>query len=252
MKTGRTAKRGANMLRIALCDDESYFLAQEKKIITQYMNERNYPCEIDSFGSGAQLLDHKSDFCYDILFLDVNMRGMDGIEAAKRIRQNNVSVYIVFVTAFIDYSLEGYKVNAVRYILKDSRGLEEAIYECMDTIIDSMDDVKQKRWFEFVEGKKRIQLDHIIYIESNLHKLTFHVIEQDEKIYSMYEKLDRIDELLRNSHFCRIHKSFLVNFRYVQSIERYAVTLLNGGKIPISQPRYKDVREKYIWYKGEL
>ncbi len=240
------------MLRIAICDDESYFLSQEKKIITKYMNERNYSCIIESFKSGEQLIDKKSDFNYDILFLDVSMEGIDGIEAARRIRQYNTSLYIVFVTAFIDYSLEGYKVNAVRYILKDYRGLEKAVYECMDTIIDSMDDMERKLWFNFVEGKKLIRLDRILYIESYLHKLSFHVMEQSVKIYSMYEKLDRIDELLQYSYFCRIHKSYLVNFKHVRSIERYFVTLYNEERISISQPKYKDVREKFICYKGDI
>ncbi len=238
------------MLRIALCDDERYFLLREEKILVDYMKERDYSYKIDLFQSGKRLLDKKSDLDYDILFLDVKMEGVDGIEAARRIRQYNASLYIVFVTACFDYSLEGYKVNAVRYILKDCESLEKSICECMDTIVAGMNDVKQKLWFEFVEGKKLIWLDSILFVESNLHKLSFHIMEKHEKIYSMYEKLDRIDELLQNFCFCRVHKSYLVNFRHVQSIERYSVTFFNKEQIAISQSRYKDVRERYNCYKG--
>lgn len=240
------------MLYIAICDDEKYFLSQEKEIIINYMEERDCPCQIDSFDSGIDFIDSGSDARYDILFLDVSMAGMDGIELAKRIRQYDDNVYIVFVTAFVDYSLEGYKVNAIRYILKDSESLKKSMYECLDAITERMSNIERKITFEFLEGRKTIRLDDILYVESNLHKLTFHVRGQSAKNYTMYEKLDHMDIKFQNAHFCRTHKSYLVNLKYVQSIERYAVTLVNDEKVCISQPKYKEVREKFICYQGEI
>lgn len=216
------------------------------------MKERDCPCQIHLFGSGTEFIASGADQTYDILFLDVSMEGLNGIELAKRIREHDSHVHIVFVTAFIDYSLEGYKVDAIRYILKDEELLEKSIYECLDTITQRMDQMEQKMVFDFLEGKKSIKLDDILYVESNLHKLSFHVQRQAEKIYTMYEKLDHIDLKFRNGHFCRIHKSYLVNLKYVQKIERYAVTLLNGETACVSQPRYKVVRERFICYQGEF
>ena len=72
---------------------------------------------------------------------------------AKRIREYDNNVYIVFVTAFIDYSLEGYKVDAIRYILKDSESLEKSMYECLNTITDRMSSIEQKIELEFLEGR---------------------------------------------------------------------------------------------------
>ena len=218
------------MLYIGICDDEKYFLSEEKEIIIKYM--ANVP--------------------YDILFLDVSMAKMDGIKLAKRIREYDNNVYIVFVTAFIDYSLEGYKVDAIRYILKDSESLEKSMYECLNTITDRMSSIEQKIELEFLEGKKYIRPNDILYVESNLHKLTFHLRGQSEKNYTMYERLDQIEIKFQNYHFCRSHKSYLVNLKYVQSIERYEITLVNGEKVCVSQPRYKEVREKFICYQGEI
>lgn len=240
------------MIYVAICDDEKFFLSKEKEIITKYMEERNCPCHIDSFNSGTDFIDSGLDARYDILFFDVSIAGMNGIELAKRIRQYDDNVYIVFVTAFIDYSLEGYKVDAIRYILKDSESLEKSVYECLDTITNRMSNIERKITFEFLEGKKSIRLEDILYVESNLHKLTFHVKGQTSENYTMYEKLDNMDIKLQNYHFCRIHKSYLVNLKHVQSIERYAVTLVNDEKVCISQPRYKEVREKFICYQGEI
>lgn len=240
------------MFHIAICDDEKHFLSEEKEIILKYMKERGCPCRIDTFDSGIGFIDSGGDIRYDILFLDVSMAKMDGIELAKRVRKYDNNIYIVFVTAFIDYSLEGYKVDAIRYILKDSESLEKSMYECLDTIINRMSHIERKITFEFLEGEKSIHLDDILYVESNLHKLTFHVRGQTSKSYTMYEKLDNIDIKFQNDHFCRIHKSYLVNLKYVQSIERYTVTLVNGEEVCISQPKYKDAREKFICYQGEI
>ncbi len=240
------------MLYIGICDDETYFISEEKEIIIKYMKEKDCPCQIDTYDSGIAFIDSGTDVSYDILFLDISMAKMDGIKLAKRIREYDDHVYIVFVTAFIDYSLEGYKVDAIRYVLKDSETLEKSMYECLDTIIGRMGSVEKKIELEFLEGKKYIRPDDILYVESNLHKLTFHVRGQGEEIYTMYEKLDQIERKFQNFHFCRIHKSYLVNLKYAQDMKRYEITLVNGEKICVSQPKYKEAREKFICYQGEI
>ena len=107
------------MLSIAICDDEEYFRITEKQLILKYMAGKNCECMIDMYESGKELLALKSAISqYHIIFLDVNMEEIDGIETAKEIRKITKDVFIVFVTAFITYALEGYKVDAVRYLIK--------------------------------------------------------------------------------------------------------------------------------------
>ena len=108
------------MLSIAICDDEEYFRITEKQLILKYMAGKNCECMIDMYESGKELLALRSAISqYNIIFLDVNMEEIDGIETAKEIRKITKDVFIVFVTAFITYALEGYKVDAVRYLIKD-------------------------------------------------------------------------------------------------------------------------------------
>ena len=158
----------------------------------------------------------------------MNMEEIDGIETAKEIRKISKDVFIVFVTAFITYALEGYKVDAVRYLIKDHESLEKAMTECMDTILDKMDYEENEMTFDFQEGKITISLENILYIESNLHRLVFYMVGEDAVHYTIYMKLDDIAELLPNKDFCRIHKSYLVNLKYVESVERYRAVLSNG------------------------
>lgn len=241
------------MFRIAICDDEKHFLLREEELIAKYMREKDYQYQIDTFESGIDFVAEGHNISrYDIIFLDIDMDGLNGIETAKQIRMYTTEAYIVFVTAFINYSLEGYKVDAIRYILKDMESLEAAIKEAIDTIVGKMDYLEHRYTFDFLEGQKTISVDDILYIESNLHKLEFHLIKKSRERYTMYEKLDRIAELLSEHDFCRVHKSFLVNLKYVESIERYFANLYDGRQVSISQPKYNAVRDIFICYKGEI
>lgn len=241
------------MFCIAICDDEEYFQKRVQQLIMNYMDEKGYKCKIDIFSSGEEMTKLGTDISkYSIIFLDINMKELDGIETAKQIRKITKDTYIVFVTAFITYSLEGYKVDAIRYLLKDDDNLEKTISECLDTILFRMDYKVYKHTFEFQEGRIEIYLDDLVYVDSNLHKLTFHVNQENEKKYTMYERLDVIDEILQEEGFCRIHKSYLVNLNYVESIERYKVLLTNGNSLAVSKARFSNARDELICYKGEI
>lgn len=239
------------MINIAICDDEEIFLQKEQSFISNYMTERGYEYHIDLFMSGKEFLASGNTERYDITFLDVTMDEIDGIETAKRIRENNQKVYLVFVTAYITYSTEGYKVDAYRYILKDELMFEAAIEESLDSIIRKMEMPENKHTFSFQEGKREIDLSDIIYIESNLHKLIFHMNTPKNSQLSLYGKLDVIDATIGKAGFCRTHKSYLVNMKYVENMERYKICLKDGTKLSVAKPRYPVVKEAFLMRKGE-
>lgn len=241
------------MFHIAICDDEKYFQEREKNIIFNYMKQRNISCEIDVFSSGLEFLEKKDIHKYSIIFLDVNMKELDGLQTARKIRSISNKIHIVFVTAYILYALEGYKVNAIRYILKDDEFLENTFMECLDTIIQKLNTDIPCLTFPFKEGTKEIKSEQIVFVESSLHKLIFYLCDTDTQLkYTMYERLDVIAEVLMPYHFCRIHKSYLVNLKYVEMIERYQLHLKNGLILNIAKPRYPEVKKKFISYMGEL
>lgn len=241
------------MFRIAVCDDEAYFRDQEKKLIGQYMGKRGYDCQIDLYASGKDLIDKAdAEFLYDILFLDISMEELDGLQTAERIRKLSETVCIVFVTAYITYALEGYKVGAVRYLLKEEGSLENSLKECMDTIMERLSKEEAVCEFEFQNGKKKLPADAIFYVESRLHKVLFYVRENGGKEYSRYDRLDEVEKELRQYGFCRVHQSFLVNMKHAKSVERYKVTLENGAEVSISKKYYKDVEKEYIKRQGEI
>lgn len=241
------------MFKIAICDDENLFAEELKELISCYMKEKGLVFEIDTYNSGEALVELGFDIVqYTVVFLDINMEKVDGIKAAEMIRKTSREIFIVFVTAYVDYSLEGYRLDVVRYLLKGNANFQRKVNECMDAIINKMNYSVIKKTFDFKEGRKEISLERLLYIESNLHILEFHVIEDDMKVYTMYETLNIFETRLSENDFIRIHQSFLVNAKHIKNVVRCKVILTNGVELPIPKARYTDVKKKFIAYRGEV
>ncbi len=180
------------------------------------------------------------------------MEKMDGIKVAEKIRAASREVFIVFVTAYVSYSLEGYRLDAVRYLLKGSENFQGTVNECMDAIIGKLNYSVAKRKFEFKEGTKEVSLDRLLYIESKLHKLEFHIMEDNLNTYTMYEKLSALEDTLKSDDFIRIHQSYLVNIKHIKNVVRYHVILNNDVELVIPKARYTYVKEQFISYQGEI
>lgn len=241
------------MFRIAICDDENLFTEELKELISGYMMEKGLVYEIDTYSSGEALVELGIEVVrYTVVFLDINMEKVDGIMAAEQIRKVSREVFIVFVTAYVDYSLEGYRLDVVRYLLKGNVNFQSKVNECMDAIIDKMNYSVTKRRFDFKEGRKEISLERLLYIESNLHILEFHVMEEDMKVYTMYETLNILETRLAENDFIRIHQSYLVNAKHIKKVVRCKVILTNGVELSIPKARYTEVKKKFIACQGEV
>ncbi len=241
------------MFKIAVCDDDVSFIELEKRIIQKVFETNQADVEIDEYYSGEALLALTKEQMekYNLIFLDVDMERMNGIETAQRIREVS-QVTIAFLTAFIDYSLEGYKVNAIRYVLKDINTMEDAISECVDAVMEQ-EKLHPTYTFSFREAEIKCELDHIVAAESRLHYVTV-TIDKGEKCYeySMRTTLDEFEKMLHHKNMIRIHRSILVNAAYIKRIKRYAVVLRNGTEYGISQSRYNDVKKYYAKYLGDV
>ena len=237
------------MLRIAICDDELFFREKIQKLLEEYLEKRELPYELHSFLSGEAFLEQcENNVKFDIVFLDISMEEIDGIQTAKRLRTFHTDTYIVFVTAFMDYALEGYKVNAVRYLMKDT--LAPAIEECMTAILQKMQIAQVT--FPFLEGEKKLYTDNILYVESRGHKSIFHYMEEGAVTYQIYDKLDNVERKLENCFFLRIHKSYLVNMKHIRKVSNYTAYLDTGEELPIPRLRFQTVKEAFVDYKGAL
>ncbi len=241
------------MLKIAVCDDENLFTEELKELLSGYMIEKGLVFEIDTYSSGEALVDLGIEIVqYTAVFLDINMEKMDGIKTAEMIRKASREVFIVFVTAYVDYSLEGYQLDVVRYLLKGNANFQSKVNECMDAILDKMNYSIIKKRFDFKEGRKEISLERLLYIESNMHILEFHVMEDAMKVYTMYETLNVFETRLAENDFIRIHQSYLVNAKHIKNIVRCKAILTNGVELSIPKARYTEVKKKFVACQGEV
>lgn len=237
------------MLKIAICDDEKYYRDKIYQLLKIYLKKRQLEANIDIFISGETFLQTTDNLVkYDIVFMDISMEEIDGIQTAKKMRTYHSNTYLVFVTSFIDYVLDGYKVEALRYVMKDS--LEFGVTEAMDTVLKKMELCQVT--FSFCEGKKKLYTDNILYIESRKHKSVFTYLEAERVNYQIYEKLDQIEKKLNGYGFLRIHKSYLVNMKHIQKINNYKAILDCGEELPVPRLKFQAVREAFVLYKGAL
>lgn len=146
------------MLRIALCDDEEMFLETEKNIISAYLTQKGLSYSVRCFSSCESLLEDKVQLgLFDLIILDVEMNGIDGISAARRIREKNDKVQIAFLSAHMNYSTDGYHVRAIRYILKDKDDIDKYLQECLDRVLETIDQNKRVLTIDFTIEKERLR-----------------------------------------------------------------------------------------------
>ncbi|MDE7272921.1 MAG: LytTR family DNA-binding domain-containing protein [Lachnospiraceae bacterium] len=247
------------MLQIAICDDEQYYREKINHLLKQYFHRQNLEYNIALYLSGEEFLaQQENSVKYDIVFMDISMKALDGIQTASQIRAFHSDTYLVFVTAFIDYALEGYKVNAVRYLMKDT--LDTTIPECLDAILQKMHLAQVT--FSFLNGETTLYTDNILYVESQKHKSFFYYMqsgamhssaaESGMVTYQIYEKLDSIEQKLSGYGFLRIHKSYLVNMKHIRRLSNYTAFLNTGEELPIPRMKYQTVKEQFVAYKGTV
>lgn len=232
------------MIKVAFCDDESIFLNNYAKVIN--LLKLNYSLECHFFASGEELLNYMlmHEVKFDLLFLDIIMEKINGIEVAKKIREIDRDVEIVFLTSSQEYALASYEIKAFNYIMKQSSQFEKKIVEAIEHASS------RKQDFLLVINKstvEKVPINKIIFIESDKRKVIIHTTEA---VYEMYNKLDHLVKKLDNPKFVRTHRSYLLNMDYIQKIEKKEILTTNQQLIPISRGRTEEIKELFIQYLG--
>ena len=234
-------------MKIAICDDDKIDTQRLSELLEKYSTDKQMDIEIYTYETALALLAVMPENEWDIIFLDINMEGMDGLNLAEKIREKQEYVPIILVTAFINYALDGYKVRASRFLVKDN--LDKTLPECMDDVCRQIQKKTKNMIFDCVEGDVDIELIDIVFVETTGHRSIIHLKSED---YHIYESMDEIESKLKMYGFIRVHKSFLVNVRHIRGINNYVCTLDTGYEIRVPKARYKQVRQERALYVGKL
>lgn len=235
------------MTHIAICDDEKSFVAYMNELVTRYAAETGQEIKISLYYDGMELIE-RYDSSIDLIFLDIQMKLVDGLRAAERIRRMDEKVGIIFLTTLTQYGLEGYKYQAFNYIIKPIK------YVRLKAELDQWMKKHQKEENPAIAvandtGKYRVFLKSLRYLETYKRNLLLHT-EQEEII--CYKSMKEMERELAGQGFVRCHTSYIVNLFYVKGVKKLEIELVSGEKVPISQPKRKEFMEKLADYWGEL
>jgi len=235
------------MFRVAICDDEGTSLVLNKGLTEKILKESKIEYKIDTFQSLTELLkvmeERRTERGYDLLLCDILTKEMNGIEAARQIRMLGEQLDIIFISSTAEYALEGYQVQALRYLKKpvDYDKLKEAIllsnkrHESAGNIhimVDSRDVV--------------LDYSDIYYVESATRDVN---ISLGDNMLTTHEKISDMEMLLPEEQFFRCHRAYIVNLAKIASIERYEITLVNGERVCVSQQLFLETRDRVKAYK---
>lgn len=235
------------MLHIAICDDEQSFVDHLKSLIRQYAAETGEEIKVSPYYDGLDLIE-KYDPTVDLIFLDIQMKLVDGLRTAEKIRQMDEKVGIIFLTTLTQYGLEGYKYRAADYIIKPIRyvRLRDELNRFLSM---SRQDASPSLIIKNDSGKYKIFLKSLRYIETFNRNLLFHT--EQEKIIC-YKSMKEVEQELKGQGFARSHSSYLINLFYIKGVQKLEITLVTGEILPISQPKRKQFMEELTEYWGDM
>ncbi len=229
-------------MNVLIAEDEVQYANTLKQYLERFCTENNLTCNIEIYNNGADLVEHYVPK-WDIVFLDIDMPGMNGISVAKSIRETDTTVGIMFVTNLAQYAIKGYEVQALDYILKPVSYY--AISMKLKRIIGMLTNNNSKSILLNKDGDVyKMNINDIYYVEVVNHSIIYHTTDGLIK-YTGNNSLTKISKELENYGFVRCHNSYLINLRHVNGLIEDNVQVA-GERIPVSRNKKKDLMEALL------
>lgn len=234
----------AEMLRVGICDEDERFVVKLEHDLIEYAQKENILIEVDILKNSKELFNIiENDGLFNILFLDVELEKNAGIKIGKKIRSNikNEIMQIIFVSSKDDYAMSLFDIRPMNFLIKPVNNKKvnfvlneyRRLYEF------------QNIYFKYNIGKREYQISNqcIVYFQSQGKKIRMVTLDGTE---NFYEKLSQVMQRLNSNYFFEIHKSYIVNMRYITRYQKDSITMVNGDIIPISRARQKTVEQKIL------
>ena len=239
-------KGEAGMYHIAVVEDDKMYAAQLKEYLKQYEKEKKQKISVTRISDGEDIVtDYSADF--DIILMDIEMKFLDGMSAAERIREKDSEVIIIFITNMPQYAIQGYRVDALDYVLKPLS------YFAFSQRIDRALSRIRKNDVRFVViplkgGRRKVDVSLLCYVEVRDHDLIYHTVDGN---FTTKGTIKDAEDALKEENFFRCNRCYLVNLDYVENFQGSDVTV-NGDVIQVSRSRKKVFLDALNDYMNEV
>ena len=231
-------------MKVLVCDDSQEDLDRVAALLAEPC--RNIRAQLTAASRPEELGDLS---CFDLAFLDIDMKGTDGLTLARRLRAARPDAVIVFVTNFVQYAPEGYEVQAFRYLLKPT--LEEKLMPCFDLAVQELLSRRQSITVRADGEMVELPLREILYFQSDQRTATAHLARDGRDSCRFYASITDLARQLEGAGFLRVQRSYLVNMTYIRRFQSDAVELQDGTRLPVSEKYYARLKQRYLLWKGQ-
>ena len=232
------------MIRVAIVEDEAEIREQLMGYVQRYTRQYGAVFEVKTFADGLEILEDYRP-AYDLILLDIEMKHLDGMETARRIRELDPEVMLVFITNMAQYAIKGYAVGALDYVLKP------VPYFAFSQQLQKVEAQLRRRTRHYLAvpvegGLRRLDTSHIYYIESEGHRVHFYTEEGD---FAAPGALKALEEKLADRPFARCNSGYLVNLAQVQAVQQNTVEV-GPYELQVSRPKRKSFLAALTDYIG--
>lgn len=231
-------------MKIAICDDEKWMVDKLKHMVELFWNEKGTVIEIETFLGGRDLFNCCKTKCFDLLLLDIDMPETSGFDIAKEIRKYNSYITIIFITSMDELVYDSFSFRPFAFIPKNM--LEIKLRQTLDAFFSGFEKKHVLLEFTTDTGDLSISPTEIMFFFTVRHDIFLYT--SNDKSYRLSTReytLNKLEQELEKSGFLRIHKSYLINYKYIYQIHELDVKLKNDQLLPLSRKRKDEIKNKY-------
>lgn len=238
------------MIKIGICDDDKNF----RTLLLEAIRKEDCESFIYEYSTGEELIQDEENNL-DLLFLDIQLPGISGNKVSEIIKDKNQNIVLVFVSGIYLPMPESFYVQPYRYLLKQSN--PSKIQRELRAILEYTKEHKGRRYFiaEYDGTYQKIDVDEILYISIIRRGCEIHILQNGAgKILRTRKRIEEIEAELRKEYFCRIHKSFLVNPRYITEVKKSEIKMENNEILSVSKAKrkaFEDMFAEYLSYRNQ-
>lgn len=232
-------------IKIAICDDDQFICGELETLLINILESKNIRHDIDVYFSGEELVStfNNSSTSYDLIFLDIELPKQNGINIGTYIRENlaDQRTEISYISSKTSYALDLFKLRPIDFLIKPIT--TEKVIHVINTYLTVTE--HNYKNFQYSKNKKTFSVPQpeILYFE---HKGRKTILHTSTEAIEFYDSFDNVLSKLNNERFISVHKSFIINYRYISKFGTKEVTMIDGRIIPISQSKRTQVHQKFM------